>query len=372
MIKFTDKRLYLKGTSRAYAYDKATNDIIYYSDKFQTGNITTSVNLNEIRAGIGNPVVAMIPTDATVNVDFTAADFSLMAKMAQVGGSFTYGAPVMVCQTVTATGATLTADVSGATPVAPLGSSDIVAYVVEVGAAAPIATNGTAYAIDPATGAINGFAATSGKTYKVFYNAMRADAQIGTIGSLIDPKVVRFEAYMDVYANDGSAATQGTKVGTLKAIVPSLKLGGNGGVTGDQTNNDTTSLSGQAIVYDEDVVSAACEGCGGDVSALAYYVYEPCEVGNDIQGLALIGGVITLAQGASVATDFRLVMKDGSLVKPDPAKMTYTMSTAIGGTSVSTDGVITAGTTAGDGEITATYTDGDITFTCVANVTVTA
>ena len=40
MIHFTDKRLYLKGTSEAICTDKATGDIVYYSNKFQTGNVT--------------------------------------------------------------------------------------------------------------------------------------------------------------------------------------------------------------------------------------------------------------------------------------------------------------------------------------------
>lgn len=371
MIKFTDKRLYLKGTAAAYVYDKATDDLIYYSPKFQTGNITPSTNLGEIRAGLGNPIVATIPTDASLTVDFTAADFNLGIKAAQVGGALSYGAPVMMCQTVTATGASLTADVSKGTPVAPLGSDGIVAYVVEVGEAAPIATYGTAYPIDPSTGAISGFASTSGHTYKVFYNAVQANAQSATIFSVIDPKVVRFEAIMAVYANDGSAANEGTKVGNLHVIVPSLKFGGNGGVNGDQSANDSTSLSGTAIAYDETVISDACEGCGADGSALAYYIYEPCDSTEGIQGLVFIGGAISLVKSTSKKAQFYIAMADGSLAVPDEANMAYSMTTAITGTTVSATGVISAGSTAGDGELTATYTDGATSFTCVANVSVT-
>lgn len=50
MIQFTDKRLYLKGTSEAICTDKVTGDIVYFSNKFQSGNVTTSVTMGEIRA----------------------------------------------------------------------------------------------------------------------------------------------------------------------------------------------------------------------------------------------------------------------------------------------------------------------------------
>ena len=51
MMKFTDPRLYLKGTSSVICKDVATGDITYFSNKFQTGNITTGNTMGEIRAG---------------------------------------------------------------------------------------------------------------------------------------------------------------------------------------------------------------------------------------------------------------------------------------------------------------------------------
>ena len=161
MITFTDKRLYVKGTCSAILTDKTTGDIVYFSDKFQTGNMTTSVTTGEIRAGLGNGIATIIPSDSALNVEFAAADFSLFAKMAQVGGTLNYNAPAMTCQIVEATGDTLTIDVTGGAPVAQLGFSDVFCYVQEVGAASPIATYGQSYPIS-ATGEITGFTATSG------------------------------------------------------------------------------------------------------------------------------------------------------------------------------------------------------------------
>ena len=125
MISFSDKRLYVKGTCQAIASDVSTGQVLFFSNKFQTGNITTSVTMGEIRAGLGNAIAAIIPSDSALNVEFTAADLSLWAKAAQVGANLTYNAPVPTCQVVTASSGTLTIDISGGTPVAQIGYSDV-------------------------------------------------------------------------------------------------------------------------------------------------------------------------------------------------------------------------------------------------------
>ena len=168
MITFTDKRLYVKGTCSAILSDKNTGDIVYFSDKFQTGNMTTSVTTGEIRAGLGNGIATIIPSDSALNVEFAAADFNLFAKMAQVGGTLNYNAPAMTCQIVEASSGTLTIDVTGGDPVAQLGFSAVFCYVQEVGASSPISIYGKSYLISSA-GEVTGFTATSGKKYKVWY-----------------------------------------------------------------------------------------------------------------------------------------------------------------------------------------------------------
>lgn len=374
-ITFTDKRLYVKGVCEAYGKNTTTGKIEYYSDKFQTGNIQTSVTMGEIRAGLGNGVAAIIPSDSAMTVEFTSADLSMWAKAAQVGGTLQYNAPTMVSQNITATGSTLTVDVTKGTPVAELGYTDAHCYVQEIGAASPIATYGTAYSINTTTGAVTGFSAVNGKQYKVWYFVQQANAQMATISSMFDPKVIHFTARMAVYANDsGSATTDGTRVGSLYCIIPNLKLGGNANLTGEQTTNDTTSLSGQAIAFDEDVISANSGECSASGGIYAYYVFVPCAVDTGIQGLMYIGGVVAVKKGATTPAQFRLVMEDGSSIIPDNAFMTYNMTTAVQGVSVDgATGVITATASAtGNGELTGTYTNGDLTFTCPVNVTVVA
>lgn len=373
MITFTDKRLYVKGTCSAILTDKTTGNIVYFSDKFQTGNITSSVTTGEIRAGLGNGIATIIPSDSALNVEFAAADFNLFAKMAQVGGTLNYNAPAMTCQIVEASGETLTIDVTGGAPVAQLGFSDVFCYVQEVGAASPIATYGRSYPIS-STGEITGFTASSGTKYKVWYCVNQASAQVGTVPSFIDPATYHFTAQMAVYMNatGTSNSNSGSRCGWLYAIVPSMKLAGTGGgVVGDQSTNDTTSIGGMATIADSDVVSDVCDGCGGG-NIYAYYVYVPDNNAESITGLAIVGGVITLKANTTIQVPVRYVMANGELVEPNYNDLTYNLTTPITGASVSEAGVITAGSDTGDGEITCTYAGVTPNLTCVANVSVTA
>ena len=372
MIKFTDKRLYLKGTCQAILTDPVTGQIMYFSNKYQTSNITTSVTLGEIRAGIGNPIVAIIPSDSALQVEFNAADFNLWAKAAQVGAALSYNAIDMVCQIVDADSATLKIDASGGAPVAQYGYSKAFCYVQAVGEAAPVATTGTPYSIG-ADGTITGFTATTGKQYKVWYFTNKASAQVAALSTMFDPGVYHFSAQMAVYSNDvTSAQNEGTRVGWVYVIVPRLKMNGTANITGDQSNPDTTSTSGQAIAFDEDTISATCDEA--QASTLAYYVYVPDNASESISGLAVVGGVISLPVSTTAQTNVRYVMANGQLVTPsDYSAMKYTLSGAPSGTTVSTSGVITAGATAGDCEMTIDYpATGTAEFSTVVNVSVTS
>lgn len=376
MIRFTDSRLYAKGIGEAICTDKTTGQILYFSNKFQTGNVTPSVTIGEIRAGLGNAIATTLPSDASVNVEFTAADFNLWAKAAQMGAMLQHNAPVMVCQTITATTASLSIDLKEGTPVAQKGFSKIFCYVQEVGAASPVATGGVAYDINPTDGAVSGFTATTGKTYKVFYFVNKATAQIATITTAMDPKVVHFIATVAVFSTSaGSSQNEGTRVGTLYIIIPSLKFGANGGITGDQTNNDTTSLSGQAIAYDPDVITDGCDECTGAGSDLAYYIYQPCASGEEeIEGVVANIGGISLPVSTTYQMQPRIAMKNGELVKGDANTFTYSATGAPEGTTVGANtGLIAAGATAGDFTVEVSYTAGESTFkdTCEVEVTST-
>lgn len=369
MINFGGKKLYVKGTCQAQLADPCTGSIVYTSNKFQTGNITTSVTMGEIRGGMGNAVAAILPSDSALNVEFNAADFNLYAKAAQLGASISYGAPVPVCQTVKATGNTISIDVSDGKPVAQTGYSQSLCYIQEVGKE-DTASIKAPFAIS-ASGAIPTFGAINGRSYKVWYFVNSAVAQNVTISSIFDPKVLHFTAQMPVFSNEAcSNETDGTRVGWLYIIVPRLKLGANGGVVGDQTNPDTTSVSGQAVAYDDSVVSSECSDC--NAATLAYYIYVPDDGASSITGLAVVGGLVTVSTSGTAQIPVRFVMENGQLVTPSnyATNFTYTASGQPSGTTVSASGVVNAGATAGDFEVAVSYDNDGTTLNCPVNVSV--
>lgn len=357
MIHFTDKRLYVKGTCNVVLEDIDTGDVLYQSNKMATGDISATVEQDEIRAGLGNPVAAFLPTSSDLQVSFTAADFNLWMKAAELGTSTTYSAPVPHCQIVTAESSALAIDVTEYTPVAEIGKSEAYCYVQEVGEASPIATDGTAYSIAE-DGSIADYTAVEGTTYKIWYFIQKPAAQKAVISSVIDPKVVRFTAQIAVFANKSSNSYGGTRVGWLYYTIPYLKLQGNAVFTGDQNNNDTTAITGKAVAYDTSVYATTCEEC--EETVLGYIVYSPDSDVDDIQGLAVIGGVITLQEYESVPIQLYFVMNDGSLARAtNMTAFTYTL--ASGGdtyATVSSNGIVT-GVSEGETELTISYTDED-------------
>lgn len=368
MISFTDDRLYAKGTCNVICSDVNTGDVLYQSNKVTTGSITPSVNLNEIRAGLTNPIATMIPSDSSLQVDFEAADFQIWAKAAQMGAALSYGAPVQTCQVLTADSTSLAIDITDGVPAAPFGYASPFCFVQTVGAESKLLNDGVAYPIS-AEGTISNFVATAGTQYKVTYYVQKVGARKAVISSFIDPKVVRFEAQIAVYSNRGGTS-EGTRVGWIYYTIPYLKLQADATITGDQSTNDTTKISGQALAYDASVVSAQCSDC--DASTLAYLVYVPDDASEEILGIAVIGGAIEVVTNQTAQLKPYIVMADKSIVVPtDYADgFAYAMTTAISGTTVSDSGLITAGSTAGNGEATITYTVGSKEYTCPVNVTV--
>lgn len=370
MINFTDDRLYAKGTCNVILSDVTSGNIYYQDNKTSTGSLTVNTNLNEIRAGLGNPIAAMIPSDSGISIDFDSAAFSLWAKSAQMGADFGYGAPVPRCQIVEAVGESLTISLGLGVPVAKLGNSEPICYVQEVGAASLMMYDGTAHKIT-AAGTVEGFTAVAGKTYKVWYDVQNVSAQKAVISSLIDPKVVRADIQIAVFSNRSGGSAQGTRVGWLYITIPYLKLQGDGGVSGDQSTNDTTKISGQAIAYEPSVVSSVCSDC--DTSTLAYYVYAPDDDSSSIRGLAVVGGVVDVAVSGTAQIPVYLVAGDGSLVVPSSYAQGFTYVSAAEATATVTAAGVVTGVAEGDTEVTVTYEDSAGTeYTCPVNIHVTA
>ena len=125
--------------------------------------------------------------------------------------------------------------------------------------------------------------------------------------------------------------------------------------------------------YDPDVISDGCDDCSGAGSDLCYYIYQPCDSSaDDVEGIVASIGSISVAKSGTYQMQPRIVMKNGELVKGDPAVFTYSATGAPTGTTVAAGGLISAGTTAGDFAVEVSYTAGESTFKDTCDVSVTA
>lgn len=356
MITFTDPRLYVQGIGTVIMTDIATGDIKYFSDKIQEGALTVAADDGIINAGIGSGPAIMIPSNPNVQVAITAADYNEYAKSAAANGKLSYGAPDMVCQTITATGTTLSVDVTKGTPVAGPGMEKIVAYVQEVGAESPIASGGIAYEVNPTSGAINGFVATNGKTYLVTYHVSRANASMTTYTTNTKGKVVRFVMQRPVYVNVDPSTKSGDLYGMLYEIVPRLQLMPDGASnSGNQTTPTTTGITGRAMAYDADTISADCTECALNGAPLMYRILVPCDAESGIEGIVgVIGGAITVAVGQSIQLNPAVIVRNTLSYSVPPTDFTYVSSATSVATVGASTGIVTGAAT-GSAEITVRF-----------------
>lgn len=373
MLTFTDPRLYVMGIGVGYMTSLVDGSIKYWSDKMQEGNTSFSASDNVLSAGIGNSPAIIIPTDPNVTVNVTAGDYSEYVKSASVGGTISYGAPVMTCQQITASGTSLTISVDDETPVAGPGMNKVVCYVQAVGAASPIATGGVAYELNPTTGAISGFVATNGTTYIVNYYVSRANASMTTITSNIKGEVVRFVYARPIYTVYDPATNSGDLYGYLYEIVPRLQLMPDGATnSGSQTSYTTTGITGRALLMDADTITGGCNDCAIPGSPLMYRVIVPCDAESGIEGIiGELGGVISIKIGESFQMQPAIVI-NGALSYGTPATDFAYSSSSTGVASIGSATGILVGVSAGTTQITVGYTVGETTYNDYVDVTVTS
>lgn len=362
MIQLNNRYLYAKGTCNVIVSDPATGNIDYQSNKVQTSQLTTAVNMNEVRAGLGNAIAIQLPSDSAVNLELTAADFSMATRAMQLGSSVAYNVAAPVCEDITAASSTLSIS-STAVPVAPQGFSSIICYVQD-----GTSNAATAYTIN-ADNQVVGFSATVGNKYRVHYWVNNASAQQVTAYSVFAPDVKHVTLQIAVYSTENtSSASQASLAGWLYCVIPRMQFSAKADTDGSQTANATSVLSGTALAYDPENSEAICTDCS--MSELAYWIYVPNgEPTQSIDSLAVVGGGVSVTVGGTAQLPVRFLMNDGALAVPDYSLMTYASDTTSKAT-VSTTGVVT-GVAAGSANITATL-KADTTKKAVVPVTVTA
>ena len=367
-ITLGNKNYFLKGIAEQTFFDPTTGNIVGYDNVASDGAVASSVNLQEIAGGFGNPVVGVIPDTTRLTGTYTSQAFSLETRKLISGGKLSYGGVASVCESITATGTSLTVT---KTPVKhyaqPVSDTLAWCYVKEKNADTYLGTN---YGVDIATKTVQGFTAVPNTDYEVFYFTENASARVLELPEAFNPSVVAVQTKYGMYAKQNNSVSGGTFQGWLYVVVPLAILNGDAGLTANQTSNGTTSGNWMALTDDDTMMS--CADCGATGNALAYYVFVPCAGATSaVENLAVIGGGISVAVGATAQIPVKYVMPDNTIQQPDYTDLAY-VSSATGKATVATNGQVT-GVAAGDAEITITLTrTGLPTLTTVCNVTVTA
>lgn len=367
-FNFKDPRLIVKGVAEIIASDPNTGNIIGYTNAISDSAVTTQQNDGEITGGIGNGILAVLPDTTRVSGTMQSIDFSLRQRALITGGNLSYGASVPTCKTITATSTTLTVDDTGFAKEISQPASDTYGrcYVRVHGGADFVGTN---YGIDLTTGQVQNFTATVGTAYDVFYFVNNPSAQLLNLPTNFAPFVASLRIKFNVYSMQNSSVTGSSLRGHLYFIVPYAKIGGDAGVSANQTTNSATAYDWTAISGVNSEME--CADCGDTENNYAYYLYVEC--GNRdtaIDGLVVIGGGVSVAVGGVADIPVKYYMHDGSTLQPDYSSLSY-LSDNTSIATVSTNKV--TGVATGSAEVTISYTKSDGTvLSTPCNVTVTA
>lgn len=366
-IQLGNPNIFLKGLVDQIYRDPTTGNIIGYDNVATDGAIESSVNLQEITGGFGNPVVGVIPDSTRLTGSYTSAAFSLHTRSLISGGRLSYGGAVPYCERVTAANATITVS---KTPVKsysqPASDTDAWCYVKPVGEATYMGTN---YGVNTSTKQVN-YTATPGQVYEVFYFIDNISAEVLALPDMFNPSVASITQKYGVYAKQNGSVSHGTLQGYLYVEIPRAILSGNAGINANQTTNATTDGSWMALSPDQNMM--VCDDCANSSKTFAYYIYVPCgDTTVSVDALVVVGGSVTVKEGAVKQIPVKYLMPDGSTQQPNYTDLTYSIPTEGQSTAtVDANGQV-RGVAEGTTEVTITLqrASGNLTTNC--NVVVT-
>lgn len=367
-ITLGSPNLFVKGVVEAIVTDPATGNIIGYDTVASESAITSSINLGEVTGGFGNPLLINIPDTTRITGTLTSQAFSMQQRALISGGSISYNAVSRVCETIEATGTTLTVTRAPALAYGQSASdTEGWCYVREHGADSFIGTN---YGVDLVSKTVSGFVATSGKSYDVIYFTPLTSSEALALPTMFNPTVATISLKFGVYAKQNNSVSNGTLQGYVYFIVPRAQFTGDVGLSANQTGNATTAYDWTALSPDSAVM--ACSDCSSSGEDYAYYVYVPCAgSASAVKALAVYGAGVSVSVDGTAQVPVVYIMDNGSVLTPTYTDLEYVSETPATA-EVSESGLVT-GKAAGETEITVTLQKSESeTLTAVCNVTVTA
>ena len=361
-----DENFYAQGIYDFNFYDLTTDELLFQSRTITEGNIATSVDLNEIRGGIGNAIQIQIPSNASLTVTMTAANFSLEGLALNTGSTIMpNGTYYLREQTTLVEG---TGDNDGkvvgkvlSTPVAPVGSvtGEIIGYIDCT----------TKVVIDPETKEFVVEGGEAGDTVCIEYYTQTSSAEIFRIGSNFAPKIGRAILRTPLYTTNGQggSGTGSILAGELQIVIPKAQLNGDLNLDLSQTANATTVLNMTALA-DYETKDGECPTNDGTLGYIIKVINDT-SVWDRIDKIVVLGGGISLAAEETETIVVKGVSNSNpNLLENVPYEdLTFTSgSDAIA--TVDAQGVVT-GVATGDTEVTIKNEEKNFTVVCDVEVT---
>lgn len=333
----------LSGSGIVNFYD-SNNNIIVYSPTLMDSAINSTITKEEARGGQGNALLGNYYHTSGFGITLTDPVFDLNYLALNWGGAITAGANVQTVEsitttvinqiTVTGTPAPFT-DTSGIIGWYKLQSEDDSSYrKIDF-------TNKTASVSNLAVGT----------NICVKYPIVSNSARMFKVNSQFIPSIVRAELVFGLFTssttNTNQAEGTSSKIGEIIVRVPKFQFDGNVTLSLSSTTNATVPLTGAALVN----YTGACDGVGW-YAEIVENIKNQDEFENVI-ALAVADNDIQLVTGQTTTLTVYKIYNDGTVASPVAnSKLTFTAESGKTSTyTVTADGIITAGSTAGDGYI---------------------
>lgn len=326
-----------------------------------------SITAEDIRGGRKNVLLAQYFHDPSMSLDLANVLFNFDELSLTTGNTIEQGGLSFKeeSSTITANGAATLTE----TPVAPVGTGGkiLVWYKKPVDSdwKNVIYTTGTTVIIP---------GATQGDTYCLKYFWNNENSRSMTLQAAYEPAEVQLVLIQDLYSVEvqKGATNPGAKAGNLITICPRYKLNGTTDLDFSAGSVVGTSLSGNVLAVDDE---NSCEG----EQIFGYMTQEIFSEKwtDNVVAIAVENADLELAANASEALIVRAVYGKGmASQRKDNSNFTFTKvvspAATATGVTVSTEGVVSAGTVDGAAVIEVTLTGAPNVPSAFATVTVTA
>lgn len=338
---------FLAGVGRALLFDG--NNLIGVAKTLTESTFNFSISNEEIRGGQGNALFGKYFHDSNLGITLVDAMFKLEYLAANLGVDINMGG-LSIYESPSAGEVVGAGGVITLTNAPTLMNGSLLAWYKKPSDAnwsiATITQSGTSYTITIPDG-------VAGDAYCIKYFYQNENARSIIINTQYVPKTLHLVIMNDLFSGDSADVGSATRYGRIITDIPSFQLDGNQDLNLTATSAATISLTGNALGVNSDI---SCEEAPY-YGTMTEEIFGSSWVDNVI-ALAIENSDMDLSQGETETLLVRTVF-GGSVAsqRKDNSNFTFAVESGTSAT-VSTDGVVTASSSAtGDTIISVTLTD---------------